>query len=347
MGNATSKSAEVAPDITVPDTMSEQPAGVIDIMATYFITSQQSKDNNLSDANYCNNLVEWLSNIIHDGTTSAQIMVISANKFPSSEPGTKRIDCEKLAKYYIRIAQVYNAILGAIQPMFKYETPSGGFTQLLTAKQSLNPTAYGAKVGAKAITVLNNPCSKRIRTLLGESDTIKDMTGINPSYCSVNKDTLYLNSIPGMEYLELLYKDKEKEEDKDYPLRPAFASMSENASKEYKEVVDEFHLAYTEDPVRDSSVDSFGKIKLKNYELDPGCVIGQNRSKDPSEEWFKLFQNITEGMESKSQDWKVRSDWQQHRGDLGVGLGANWLFMDATQGPSLQASNSQGPSSNI
>ena len=66
MGNATSKSAEVAPDITVPDTMSEQPAGIIDIMATYFITSQQSKDNNLSDANYCNNLVEWLSNIIHD-----------------------------------------------------------------------------------------------------------------------------------------------------------------------------------------------------------------------------------------------------------------------------------------
>jgi len=312
MGNVTSKSAEGAPEITVPDTMSEHPAGVIDIMATHFITSQQSKDNNLTDANYCNNLVEWLSNIIHEGTTSAQIMVLSANKFPSSEPGTKMVDCQKLAKYYVQIAQVYNAILGAIQPMFKYETPSGGFTQLLTAKQSLNPTAYGAKVGAKAITLLNNPCSKRLRTLLGESSMVKEMTGINPSYCSINKDTSNLNSIPGMAYLEELYKDKYN------PDTGMFDSMTPYTAKQYKEAVHELHLAYTEDPLMDSSVDSFMKIKLKNYELDPGCVIGQNRSQDPGEESLKMFQKLTKALESKS---TYQPQPQRHQRS-----GTNWRY---------------------
>ena len=122
MGNAASAEATES-TMEVPNNMAELPAEVMDIMATRFITSEQSAANSgLSNADYCNNLVGQLSDVIYDSARPAQIVYLSQLRSPpnpESPPddlSTVEENCQELAKFYTQIAQVYRAIYGAIRP---------------------------------------------------------------------------------------------------------------------------------------------------------------------------------------------------------------------------------------
>ena len=275
MGNAASAEATES-TMEVPNNMAELPAEVMDIMATRFITSEQSAANSgLSNADYCNNLVGQLSDVIYDSTRPAQIVYLSQLRSPpnpESPPDTLSTveeNCQELAKFYTQIAQVYRAIYGAIRPRV-------------------------VEKGGKSVTIMANPCSERIAALLGESGTADDIKEINPAYCSINKDARNLAGVPGLAALDYLYHDKYN------PATNSYDSMTDETAELYGDTVQKLQHAYTGLPLKDSSVTSFADIKLKDFAADPGCaedVLVGNREHSV-EDLDKEFREIVKAHEA-------------------------------------------------
>jgi hypothetical protein len=295
MGNVSSTKSE-EPKTKASNNKRDLPAEVVDIMATRFITSEQSAENHkLSDADYCNNLVGQLSNIIYDSATPAQIVYLSQLRNPSeseSASGSLSVEdnCQEIAKFYTQIAQVYRAIYGAIKPR-------------VIDKEG------------KSVTIMTNPCSERIRALLGNSDSADDIREINPAYCSVNKDTNNLSGIPGLAALDYLYYDKYN------PVTHSYDSMTDKTAELYEETVEKLHRVYTDAPLKSSPVTSFANIELRNFAADPGCAeaVLVGNEEQSIEDWNKEFQNITKNIESD-----VRPQTRRHANIPGGNRYASW-----------------------
>ena len=279
-------------------------AQIVDYVARNFILTANFQDmKNLTDTGKCNDLVILTSKIIADKLNDKEIQYLSdriedgvskkivtkekviflkkknLNKLDVKNETEKRRMCIGIAKFYVRIAHIFSAIVMTVNPVFVYEKEDG--QRVKVNLMNLKNIPDGIDKVTEIYKPENNICSDRINNLLNgnnyetiEKDT---MIKVKPNFCSINwnhekERNKVLHDEPGIPHLEELYNNLYNLED------GKFGTMSEKMRKgKYKEDLEQFYKVFTgEDKIPvDSSgeplVKSFKDIKLKNYHSSLGC----------------------------------------------------------------------------
>ena len=269
---------------------------IIDYIATYYILTMNFKSlSKLSEKEYCNKLVVLTSDIIKRYFNDMEISFLSQrikNGVEINEMSKdkliffnkddlenldvsndlqknikkKRI-CIGIAKFYVKIAHVFAAIVTTINPVYKYKdlNDQTKFAGLL--EKDKIPT-YSDKKLYKL-----NICDNRIKTLKNgiiqnDSDTTK--VTMKPKLCDINLnsegETKTLAYEPGINELMDLYLDDVY----DYS-SGKFTGMSETTKKQFMSDLNTFYTAFTGNEIMPPEITKFSDIKLKNYKNTQKC----------------------------------------------------------------------------
>jgi hypothetical protein len=263
---------------------------IIDYIATQYILTADFKSlTKLYDEQYCNNLVVLTADIIDKNFNDLEITYLAQrvqNKevvdierkdkvvfFDKSntdklDVGTKlkkkRI-CEGIAKFYVKIAHIFAAIVTTINPVYTYKDNEGNkITRPLSQKDQI-------PVNAKDRTLTKlGLCYQRINSLTYGQDynkiTIDEPINVHPKICNINANKESLQDEPGIPELYSLYLDK-------YDYKSGhFTDMQESTKRQYAQDLRTFYKVFTgneNDP--DTPIKRFSDIKLKDYQQNPGC----------------------------------------------------------------------------
>ena len=264
------------------------------IASKYILTSDFQSLKKLSEKEYCEKLVVLTSDIIdryfnHQEITYLEQRVKNGvevndmtekkvyylnkdqlNDFDISNDRQKEIKkkrvCIGIAKFYVKIAHIFAAILMTINPVYLYKDPITGTTirKSIYNKHQI-PTSVKTKMNW-------NFCDNRINRLKKGQDYHKiDESGniqVNPDICSSDFSESSSNSLfdePGMKELEELYYDKY-----DYSTGK-FTGMSEKTANQYENDLKTFYYAFTGNKIMPPEIKKFADIKIKSYEKTKGC----------------------------------------------------------------------------
>lgn len=279
---------------------------IIDYVARNFILTQNFTDmKNLADMNYCNNLViltskiiakklngkeiKYLNQRVHNGIITNDIKkdnIIylkkkNLDKLDVKNETTKRRMCIAIAKFYVKIAHIFAAIVTTINPVYTYKTSDGKIQNvpLLDIKSLPEGIERVDELRSK-----NNLCSIRTNTLINghNYDVSGDETVVvNPNFCGMNIDRRtgrpkVLVQEPGIPHLETLYKNV-------YDMdKGGFTGMDAKMRDGiYKEDLQKFYKAFTgkDEMPKDANgkpkIKSFGDIPLKDYHASMGCTMNR------------------------------------------------------------------------
>uniref|UniRef100_A0A6C0IGE8 Uncharacterized protein n=1 Tax=viral metagenome TaxID=1070528 RepID=A0A6C0IGE8_9ZZZZ len=258
---------------------------VIDYIATYYILTMDFKSlSKLTEKEYCDNLIVLTSDIIKRYFTDLEVTyleqrikkglevneltkdnIIFLNKDQleqldiendAKKSIRKKRVCLGIAKYYIKIAHLYAAIMMTINPIYIYKDETGNTVRRGLLEKNLIPK------NAKRVKVNVNICDNRIKALK-KSETILDETIMNPEICTMNlnKDNSIksLSDEPGIQELMQLYLDDKY----DYSTG-TFTGMSEETQKQFEKDLKTFYTTFTGEQEMDSNIKSFSDIKLKD-----------------------------------------------------------------------------------
>jgi hypothetical protein len=263
---------------------------ILDYIATYYIlTSDFESLKNLYRKDYCDNLVILTSDIIERYFTDIDITYLAQRikqgieineyekdnivffdkealaKFDVKNTIKKKRMCASIAKFYIKIAHIFSAIVTTINPIYIYKDNEGN-----TQKASLYEKQNIPSNIPRQILKLNI-CDNRINALKGnqEFDNL-DEINIKPNICSfnLNKDGSIqtLQQQPGIPELERLYYDD------NYDFETGkFNGMSLETQKTYKEDLNIFYSVFTGNKSAPENITKFSDIKLQDYSKHPEC----------------------------------------------------------------------------
>ncbi len=283
---STENNAETKAEKNLPD--------VINYLASNYILEQNFQDMvNLRDTKYCNDLVIITSDVIGEYLNDQQVKYLSqrtkngavVNEIAEDsilwvkENDFKNLDvkhnvpkkrlCIGIAKYYVKIAHLFGAIVTTINPTYTYkENITGKKITVSLQNKKLIPNYATPKLNRI------NICSERINALVNGKDLkSSDDIIIEPNFCNMNvrKDGKTVKSItdePGIPELELLYRDVY-----DYD-EGKFKSMSTSMKKQYDKDVEIFYKTFTGNTDKPESVKTFSDIKLKDFASSEGCKKG-------------------------------------------------------------------------
>lgn len=259
----------------------------IDYIATnYILTMNFESLRRLSEKEYCDKLVILTSEIIEKYFTPLEISYLAQrtekgeiinkvekdkiiffnkdeiNKMETLSPLKKNRICIGIAKFYIKIAHIFAAIVMAINPVYQYKDQSGNIMKIpLYDKNKIPPNV------SREVLKLNI-CNNRIAALTrGYTDET-----IHPSVCSFNNNNVgevkTLLDEPGMPELMALYYDDMYNYESG-----KFLGMSEETKKDYKEDLKIFYNIFTGNNVTilPENINSFSDIRLKDYSKEIGC----------------------------------------------------------------------------
>jgi hypothetical protein len=271
---------------------------IIDYIATYYILTMDFKSlTNLSGKEYCDKLVIITSDIIQnyfndlDITYLAQrikngeevnelakenVLFVNKDQLESLDVKNdtqknikkKRI-CIGIAKFYVKIAHIFAAIVKTINPIYVYKDENGN-----TVKNGLFEKDKIPKNVQRNLYKLNI-CDDRIRKLRKvDVDDGKNEVNIHPNFCSFNLDkngiVKSLRDEPGIVELNQLYLD----DNYDYS-NGTFTGMSESTKQQFEKDLHIFYSAFTGNNNMPSDIKTFGDIKLRDYRKNNGCQ-GEN-----------------------------------------------------------------------
>jgi hypothetical protein len=293
---------------------------VLDYISTYYILTMNFKSlSKLSEKSYCDKLVILTSDIIERNFNETEVKylqyrikngvevnelnkekVIFVNKdnlenldVSNDEQKSirkKRI-CIGIAKYYIKIAHIFAAIIMTINPVYIYNDEQGntikkGLLEKDTIPNNVNKKLYKLNI-----------CDNRIRALKrGETFNIdNDDVTIHPKVCDINLHKSSLEDEPGIPELLMLYLDDKY----DYS-NGTFTGMSESTIKMFRQDLKTFYTAFTGNPVMPDNIAKFSDIKLKTYNNNKGCQgntpsFNEKLTINKNDKLFKLYaKNINE-----------------------------------------------------
>ena len=273
----------------------------LDFIATYYILTMDFKSLlQLQDKQYCEELISLTSNIIDKYFNDLEVKQI-AQRIQNNEKlndETKEIYCTKIAKFYIKVAHIFSAIVTTINPEYTYKDVNGNKIKTTLLQKSSIPENTD-------VTVSNiNLCSKRIKSLQSKSNILNEKLTIHPDtdICSINMDN-NLDNEPGINELKDLYYDDEY----DYK-SGKFLGMSPDTKKIFKEDLKKFYLIFTGNTEVPVNINKFSDIKLKDYSKEGFCnsdkftkVTGNYNDK-----LFELYannlKNMTERVNKKQEE---------------------------------------------
>lgn len=294
MGNSTSKTSidenvsKIA-DKRLKDTSFGQ---IIDYIATkYILTMDFQSLTKLYEKEYCNELVILTSDIIKKYFTDLEITYLDQrikngveentmtndnlvflnksdiDKLSINTPLKRKRMCVGIAKFYIKIAHIFAAIVTTINPVYTYKDSEGNIIKTKLYEKGQIPQNVERKLLKLGI------CDNRINSLKKGQDYNKigddGKMSINPDFCGINLnssgETKYLNEEPGITELAELYYDKY-----DYQTGK-FIGMTEETQQKFKEDLKKFYTIFTGNVEMPDNINKFGDIKLRDYQKNPNC----------------------------------------------------------------------------
>jgi hypothetical protein len=267
----------------------------IDYIATHYILTMDFKSlSNLSNKEYCDNLVVLTADIIQKYFTdmdityldqrirngvitndlaTGQVSFISKDMLDSLDISNdakksilKRRVCIGIAKFYVKIAHVFSAIVMTINPVYTYKDADG-----VTVKAGLLEKDKIPKAVKRKLYRLNI-CDNRIRALSkgASEETAPEKVTLNPTICSMNTNklgqTMTLADEPGIAELTRLYLDDKY----DYS-NGTFTGMSDETKAQHLNDLKVFYTAFTGNKTMPADITQFSDIKLRDYSKTPGC----------------------------------------------------------------------------
>ena len=271
---------------------------VMDYIATYYILTMDFQSlTKLSEKEYCNNLVILTSDIINkyfndlDITYLAQRIkngaevnelvkehatFLTKGQFDSLDIKNdkqksikKKRVCIGIAKFYIKIAHIFAAIVTTINPVYMYKDAYGNVIETPLMKKHTIPK------NTKRFLKKLNICDNRINSLKYTPNMVNDPSNndtngyVNPKFCGMNldknKNVKTLADEPGIKELMNLYFDVY-----DYSTG-SFTSMSNESKKAFAKDLKTFYTAFTGKENMPPEITKFSDIKLKDYNSMEGC----------------------------------------------------------------------------
>jgi hypothetical protein len=268
---------------------------IIDYIATYYILTMDFKSlSKLSEKEYCDNLVVITSDIIKryfndmevtylaqrikDGLevnnlSKEKIIFVNKDQLESLDISNdkqknlkkKRI-CIGIAKFYVKIAHIFAAIVMTVNPVYTYKDSSGQTVKTGLMQKDIIPKNSNRKLFKL------NICDNRIRALK-KGEEMNVATGdvsIQPKVCDFNMDKnkqlKNLNDEPGIPELMTLYFD----DNYDYS-NGTFTGMSDTTKKQFMIDLKTFYTAFTGNENMPPEITKFSDIKLRNFNSLAGC----------------------------------------------------------------------------
>lgn len=265
---------------------------VIDFIASKYITTMNFQSlKSLSDKQYCDDLVILTSDIINknfnyldvvyleqrtkkgiiiNDTKKENIVFLSKRqleKLDVSNDKNKSIHkkrmCMGIAKFYVKIAHIFSAIITTVNPIYTFKNDENQNTDVPLSEKHTIP------INTKRKITKINICDNRIRSLNFENiQDDKSNVNIHPKICSIHKkkdsdEYKSLHDEPGIPELEQLYFDDEY----DYSTGK-FIGMNSKTKKQYEKDVKLFYNVFTGKKEIPDNIKSFKDIKLTMFEKD-------------------------------------------------------------------------------
>lgn len=271
----------------------------IDNLAAKFVTSSNiSKNAKMSDLQFCNNLVIMTSDVISDKLNAMDIEYLQQRTekgivvdnmttdkvifFPSHHEGTfdvknktqKRRICNGIAKFYVKIAQLYAAILKAINPVVVYKDKYGN-EKTMPVKEKDKLASMGVSYSSTQI----NLCNRRLNALLNGHNYMdadnKDVF-VHPDICQLNVDANgKIKSVmdeEGMVEFADLFKDVYNFD------IGKFDKMSDKMKTAYEKSLTRFYQVYTgQNGALPPNIKRFSDIKLRQFSKEQCSKDGSLR----------------------------------------------------------------------
>jgi hypothetical protein len=311
--------------ITLSDTL--------DFIASYYIlTMDFTSLSQLHEKKYCDELVVLTSDIINKYFSDLEVQQLAQRVESGSEKlvyfkksdienlniPSKKEYCIDIAKFYIKIAHVFAAIVTTINPEYVYKDVFGNTVKKSLMQKSEIPSGVSTQVSKI------NLCSERINALKGKSESEDkdededkshsvdeekevEVSEINPDICTVNLDkngeTNYLDDEPGINELIDLYFDG------DYDFKTGkFMGMTTETEKQFQEDLRRFYLAFTDNTDMPPDVKKFSDIKLRDYSNKKFCESGKNGIGVKGGYKDELFLKYADNLKDMIQSVNVRQD---------------------------------------
>jgi hypothetical protein len=266
MGNAQSNKAI---DKTLPQLLDYE-------VAKYILEQNLGDMTKLSDINECNKLVILTSKIIEKNLTPVEVIYLTdrikdkdvmnkdsvtfikkdnLEKLDVEDKNHKKYLCIGLAKFYIKIAHVFSAILTTMNPITSYKDSTSGVVKQVDLSQK-HTIPEDAKI---SIIKSNNMCSNRINALLNDNDyDVQNdaLIKVKPKFCDITSKNLSVEA--GIPELENLYFDEYDYEN------GGFNKMTRKMREEvYEKDVELFYKVFTGNDKL--PLDNNGKVKIKKF----------------------------------------------------------------------------------
>ena len=263
---------------------------IIDYIASnYILTADFKSLTKLYDQEYCNNLVVLTADIIEKNFNDLEITYLAQrtkdkeivdiekkervtffdksnlNNLDVNTNLKKKRICRGIAKFYVKIAHIFAAIVMTINPVYKYKDADGNVVKRPLSEKDEIP------VNAKDRTISKlGLCYERIEALKYGEDYKNIPTdgniNVHPKLCKINDNKQTLQDEPGIPELYSLYLDKY-----DYQTGQ-FTDMQDKTKKQYAEDLNTFYKAFTGKEVDPKTpIRRFSDIKLKDYQKNPKC----------------------------------------------------------------------------
>jgi hypothetical protein len=297
---------------------------VLDYVATYYILTMDFKSlKNLYDKEYCDKLVILTSDIVQRYFTDIEITYLAQrvkngvevneqdkdklvffdredlNKFDVQNSIKKKRICIEIAKFYVKIAHIFAAIVTTINPIYVYKDTEGNTVKATLYEKGQIPA------GTPRDIYKLNICDNRINSLKNKQSLDPDDNGditVGPKMCNINinddASVKTLNDEPGIpELMELYYDDN-------YDFKTGkFTGMSDKTKQVFQEDLKIFFNVFTGKSDMPPEVAKFSDINLRDYHRLPQCQ-GQNplfegKVKGPLTN--KLFKDYAENLKKMIQ----------------------------------------------
>ena len=237
------------------------------IACNYIFTLDYENMKKLYDKSYCDKLVVLTSDIINNYYNEIEVKQLSdrisfGENFlhkPKDEKliyyqksdivnNSKQSNCNKIAKFYVKIGHLFSAILTTISPEYIYKDSKTGqiIKKTLQQKKEIPP-------GVKPQMKSNSLCTKRLNLLLQKQTITKD------SLDKCQSDTLSEEN--GIPELMNLYMDS------NYDFSTgSFTSMTPETQIKYNKDLYDFYTSFTQEDIMPDNIKSFSDIKLTHIE---------------------------------------------------------------------------------
>ena len=242
----------------------------IDSVATqYILTMDFESLRKLQEKKYCEKLVELTSEIIDGCFNDLEVEQLMERVDPTQQTQTKETRCNKIAKFYIKIAHLFSAIITTINPEYMYKDASGTVIRRLLSEKNRIPS--DAKITVSKL----NLCGEKIEAPLKEGEREGESEGNDggvSKICTINVD---MREEPGIPELIDLYYDGEYDHK-----TGKFMGMTEPTQSQYQDDLKIFYTGFTGNENIPDDIFKFSDIKMRDYSKKPCSVGGGNKYKN-------------------------------------------------------------------